>query len=617
MIVGTAGHIDHGKTTLVRALTGVDADRLPEEKRRGMTIDLGYAYAGPLGFVDVPGHERFVHTMLAGAGGIDAALLVVAADDGVMPQTREHTAILHLLGIDRAVVALTRVDRARGRIAAVSAEIRNLLGPTALAGAPVLPVCAPTGEGIDALRDALLALGRRPRDQSGYARLAVDRAFTLGGVGLVVTGTLVAGTVAVDDRLVISPSDTPVRVRGLHANNRLAMQAEAGQRVALNMTGAHKDQVARGDWVLAPPLHAPTAVLDAQVALIADPPPRLESTPVHIHLAATHVTGRASTLGDGGFVRLVLDRPIGALAGDRLVLRDAAAMHTIGGGMVVDPWPPRRGARTPARLARLEWLSQPTPEALRGELASGWTDFAAFSRAHNLPLKVGAALLAQADGVLVGPLAVAAGAPGRMRSEITHILAAHHKAHPDEPGLQPDRLALRLAAKPPAALFRAIVDTALRRGEVQQDGPWLRLPIHRATLSSAQERLWASCRPLIAAERFRPPRTRDLARALHVAEPDMRATLKRLARAGRLVEVAHDHFFLRETVAEMVGIAAALSREAGGLVSTPEFRDRLDNGRKVAIQVLEFFDSVGVTRRDGEARRIRPDRLKLFAAPET
>ena len=360
MIIGTAGHIDHGKTALVKALTGIDADRLPEEKRRGITIDLGYAYTDAFGFVDVPGHERFVHTMLAGASGVDAALLVVALNDGVMPQTREHVQILQLLGIDRGVVALTKSDLAPARDAEVAAQVNALLQKTALASAPLLPVSVVTGAGIEALRSALLSLGPRQRDAELYPRLAVDRAFTLTGAGLVVTGTLVSGRIRVDDRLMLSPPGIELRVRGLHAQNRPAEQAVAGQRAALNVTGPRlsKDVVNRGDWVLHPAVHAPTARFDVRVTLLAEELRGLRAdAAVHLHLGAAHVTARVAAL-DGGRIepgstvlaRLTLDRPIGALARDRLVLRDAMATCTIGGGVVIDPFPPRRGRRAPERL---------------------------------------------------------------------------------------------------------------------------------------------------------------------------------------------------------------------------------------------------------------------------
>ena len=354
MIIGTAGHVDHGKTALVKALTGVDADRLAEEKRRGITIDLGYAYAGDLGFIDVPGHERFVHTMLAGASGIDSALLVVALTEGIRPQTREHLHILSLLGIHRGVVALTKADIAGDREAEVAASLGRLLAETPLAGVPMIAVSAVTGQGIEALRAALLASAGAARDRGGHARLAVDRAFTLPGAGLVVTGTLVAGRIAVEDRLVLSPSGLEVRVRGLHAQNKPAGEAVAGQRVALNITGARvsKDSVARGDWVLHPDLHAPAGALDARVRLLPDAVRALrQDTQVHLHLGAAHVMARVSLLdrerlepGEAALVRLTLQQPIGALARDRMVLRDTGATATIGGGGGAGCVPAQAGA---------------------------------------------------------------------------------------------------------------------------------------------------------------------------------------------------------------------------------------------------------------------------------
>jgi selenocysteine-specific elongation factor len=620
MIIGTAGHVDHGKTALVKALTGIDADRLAEEKRRGITIDLGYAYTEELGFVDVPGHERFVHTMLAGASGIDAALLVVALDDGVMPQTREHAQILQLLGIDRGVVALTKADLAPERIAEVSAQVRALLARTALSEAPLLAVSSVTGDGIAALREALLALRPKTRETELYPRLAVDRAFTLTGAGLVVTGTLVSGRIGAGDRLVLSPPGIELRVRGLHAQNRPAEQSVAGQRVALNVTGPRlsKDAVTRGDWVLHPEVHAPTARVDVRLALLADEPRALRAdTPVHLHLGAAHVTARVAALdteriepGGIALARLTLDRPIGALARDRLVLRDAAATRTIGGGVVIDPFPPRRGRRRPERLAQLAALDQAEPaDALRALLATppGWTEHAPFLRARNLP----PAMLTSAAAI--GDLLMTSTRLEELRNGVLESLAAHHLAAPDQPGLQLERLRIATPGRPSVPAFRAIIDSLLRGGAVEQDGPWLRLPTHRARLSVQDERLWRQAEELIAVERFRPPRTRDLARALSVPEAAMRAMLKRVQRMGRLIEVAPDQFFLSQTVAEMAAIAAATAETApSGTLTAAAFRDQLANGRKVAIQVLEFFDRAGVTARIGDERRVRTDRLGMF-----
>jgi selenocysteine-specific elongation factor len=622
MIIGTAGHVDHGKTALVKALTGIDTDRLAEEKRRGITIDLGYAYTDAFGFVDVPGHERFVHTMLAGASGVDAALLVVALDDGVMPQTREHVQILHLLGIDRGVVALTKSDLAPGHVEEVGAQVRALLEKTALASATMLPVSAVTGEGIEALRSALLALGPRQRDTDRYPRLAVDRAFTLTGAGLVVTGTLVSGRIRVEDRLLLSPRGIELRVRGLHAQNRPADEAVAGQRTALNVTGPRltKDAVTRGDWVLHPDVHAPTARFDVRLTLLAEEPRAARTdAPVHLHIGAAHVTARVAALdaeriepGSTVLARLTLDRPIGALARDRLVLRDAAATRTIGGGVVVDPFPPRRGRRTPERLAQLAALDQPDPvDALRALLIlpPGWTDRAGYLRARNLP----PSLLSSTSAVGVGDLLMTPATLDALRGDVIERLASHHVLAPDQPGLQLERLRMATPGRPSVAAFRSVIESLSRRGAVEQDGPWLRLPTHRATLSARDEHVWGQVRELIAAERFRPPRTRDLARALSVPEVAMRAMLKRVQRMGRLIEVAPDQFFLSETVAEMLGAAAKLAEsDPAGTVTAAAFRDQLANGRKVAIQVLEFFDRAGVTVRIGDERRVRTDRIGLF-----
>ncbi|WP_158932060.1 selenocysteine-specific translation elongation factor [Acidisphaera sp. S103] len=628
MIIGTAGHVDHGKTALVKALTGVDTDRLAEEKRRGITIDLGYAYAGDLGFIDVPGHERFVHTMLAGASGIDTALLVVALPEGIRPQTREHLQILTLLGIDRVVVALTKADLAADRIPKVSASVSTLLADTLLAGAAIHPVSVVTGQGIEALLAALLASAPRDRDHDGYPRLAVDRAFTLSGAGLIVTGTLVSGRIAVEDRLVLSPSGLDLRVRGLHAQNSPAAEATAGQRVALNITGPRlsKDVVARGDWVLHPDIHAPTAAIDARITLLPDVARALRpDTQAHLHLGAAHVMARVSLLdrdrlepGQSAAVRLTLQQPIGALAGDRLVLRDTGATATIGGGVVLDPFPPRRGRRTPARLAQLTALEAPgVMEALRGLLAipPGWTDQGLFMRARGLPAGARAGVIAAVPAMAAGGLILSPAAFDAMRATVLAALAAHHRASPELPGLQAERLRLVMAGRPPVAGFAGVLEALVREGLIAADGPWFRLPGHRISLSPQDDRIWHAARPLIAADRFRPPRVRDIAAALTTPEAAVRATLKRLTRMGRLVEVAPDTFFLRTAVSEMAAIAAE-AVDTDGLLTAATFRDRLDNGRKMAILVLEFFDKAGITVRKGDVRRVRTDRLGVFGSPD-
>ena len=372
MIVATAGHVDHGKTALVRALTGVDTDRLPEEKQRGLTIDLGFAYhpldgSHVIGFVDVPGHERFVRNMLAGVGSVDLALVVVAADDGVMPQTREHAAILDLLGVTECIAVVSKVDKVDAtRAADVGAEIGTLLSTTGMRDAEVHRVSALSGAGMDDLIAALRerALGLAARAANGRFRLCIDRVFTLKGAGLVVTGTVHAGMADAGERLVVTPDGYEARIRGIHAQDRPAEQARAGERCALNLSGRGigPETIARGDWVVDRALHAPSDRIDVRLRVLPAETRALRHwTPVHVHLAASHSTARVAVLGaggiapgDGGRVQIVLDRPLHALAGDRIVIRDQSATRTMGGGTVIDPFSPKRGRARPARLAWLD-----------------------------------------------------------------------------------------------------------------------------------------------------------------------------------------------------------------------------------------------------------------------
>ena len=642
MIVGTAGHIDHGKTSLVRALTGVDTDRLKEEKARGISIDLGFAYlpAGNghvIGFVDVPGHERFVHNMLAGATGIDFVLVVVAADDGIMPQTREHLAIVDLLGIERGIVALTKTDLVDAdQIARVSNDITNALLQTSMKGVEVLLVSSVTGQGVDTLRqkifDAAATLGDRA--DKGRFRLAVDRSFTLHGTGTVVTGTVLSGRVAVGDHVLVSPSGLPARVRSLHAQNRAAETGRAGDRCALNLVGEKiaKDAIARGDVILDSDLHAPADRIDAELrTLPSESMPVGQWMPVRLHHAAVEVGARVVLLQEGpvepghtAMVQLVLERPIAAAVGDRFVLRDTSAQRTIGGGRFLDLRAPARKRRTPERLAQLEACAiAETEKALLGLLdrTPGYTDLTAFARDRAMaPAEMEAIVERNALVRIAAPKTTLVLLPASwlwLKRSLVATLKKFHVDYPDLAGMGLERLRLQLEPRLPALAFATMLQNLQRKGEAAFDGAWVRLPGHEVRLTPQDETLWARVCPLISgAERFRPPRVRDIAGILNVPEADVRRLLKLLGRIGRVHEVAHDHFFRRGTVAEMVEILRELAGVAeDGQFSATQLRDRLDNGRKVAIQILEFFDRHGVTLRCGDLRRINKHRLDLFRRP--
>jgi selenocysteine-specific elongation factor len=626
MIVGTAGHIDHGKTALVKALTGVDADRLKEEKARGITIDLGYAYSDlgdgrQLGFVDVPGHERFVHNMLAGATGIDAALLVVSAAEGVKPQTVEHLQIVDLLGLDRGIVALTKADLADDdQILERMAEVETLLSTTSLKGADIVPVSSLTGQGVDELKAKLLSLGESGKGATGFARLAVDRCFVLAGAGVVVTGTVHAGEIRVDDRLLLTPSGLEARVRALHAQNRAAEVGRAGERCALNLTGPRlsKDAIRRGDWVVSAELNAPTDRADVRLSLLAsEGQPLKHWSPVHVHLGSAHVMGRVALLegdrlapGATALAQLVLDEKVGALAGDRVILRNPSATRTIAGATVIDPFGPPRNRRSQRRLAELEALGRPDADVLAKllRLEASFVATVRFGQSRNLrPVDVDQ-LLEAAGGIKLEGFGFLAETLAAARQDIVESLKAHHQAKPDAPGLQSERLRLALARRWPAPVFKVLLDQEVRARTVVVDGPFLRLPGHSLKLGARDEALWKKISAELVRERFKPPRVRDFANAYSVPEADMRKLLQRLAKVGRVVEVAPDQYFLRPVVAEMIAIAHGFGHD----FTAAQFRDKLDNGRKVAILILEFFDRHGITVRRGDLRRTVPHKLEQF-----
>ncbi|MCB5364017.1 selenocysteine-specific translation elongation factor [Pusillimonas sp. CC-YST705] len=632
MIVGTAGHIDHGKTALVKALTGVDGDRLDEEKTRGITIELGFAYAdlgsgNIMGFVDVPGHERLIHTMVAGAGSIDVALLVVAADDGIMPQTLEHLAIIEQLGISRAIVAMTKADLATPeRRAEVAAQIQTTLASTSLSSTPIIPVSSHTGEGIDTLRCALLKCeaDTAARHVTGPLRFAVDRSFTLPGVGTVVTGIVLAGQVSIDDHIVVSPSGLHARVRGIHAQNRKASLGLAGQRCALNLVGdgITKDAVHRGDMILDASLHAPTDRIDAEFTLLASEPKAVNIWfPARLHSHAVETGVRLVPLqtaiapGTTGLVQLVLERPIAAAFGDRFVLRDTSASRTIGGGRFLDLRAPQRKRGTPERLAALAALSLTPPHQALAALARlAPVDAPAFIRDRALAPSALSSVVAQADVSLIGHIALSQEKLDALRQCLHEQLETFHAENPDLSGIGREKLRLLLSPRLPKEAFLVFLNAESEARRVVLDGAFVRLPGHEVRLSVEEEALFERIQPQLLGEgRFRPPRVRDFAKAFDADERDVRKLLRLTQKLGRTDQIANDHFFAREVTREMVEIIRDLAAQSeDGWFSAPAFRDRVNNGRKVAIEIMDFFDRLGLTLRKGDMRRLNPHRTDLF-----
>jgi selenocysteine-specific elongation factor len=627
MIIGTAGHIDHGKTSLVRALTGVDTDRLKEEKARGISIELGYAYTPladgeVLGFVDVPGHERLVHTMVAGVGGIDFALLVVAADDGVMPQTREHLAILELLGINHGAVALTKIDRVdEARIRAVKAQIDALLAPTALSKAALFPLAATALEdlGVAALRAHLHATAanwpKHPED--GLFRLAVDRVFTLPGRGTVATGTARAGRVQVGDTLAVMPAGTPVRVRSIHAQNRDTGIGRAGQRCALNLVGIERTALARGDWLADPRALVPSTRFDVHLRRLADGRVLANRAPLHIHVGTSHrvahvvcLEGNQLNAGASTRVQLVFDAPICAAPGDAFIARDAQALHTLGGGAVIDPCAPARRRRSPQHLARLDSIGR----LLAGEGVEPLLRHAP----QGIEMRELVWLCGRAPEQISLPAQsrVVEAAGERfvfleanwlaLCDRAVDALRTLHAEQPDEPGIDRGRLRRMTFPTLADAAWRAVIDDLLQRHAVRRSGHWLHLPEHRITLDEQELELAQKLRSVIAAGRFDPPWVRDLARTMGAPEDEVRAVLRKCVVQGGVYQIVHDLFYHRDCVRELARILKRLVDEHGA-VEAARFRDVIGVGRKRAIQILEFFDRVGYTRRTRNARVLRVD----------
>ncbi|MBC2665867.1 selenocysteine-specific translation elongation factor [Novosphingobium flavum] len=628
MLIATAGHIDHGKTSLVRALSGLETDRLPEEKARGISIDLGFAHwrpAGspPIAFVDVPGHEKFVRNMLAGVGGVDFALVVVAADDGIMPQTIEHLRILDLLGIARAIVALTKIDRVEpDRVAEVAAEVEALLAGTTMAGAPVFPVASPSGAGIPELAAALIAAAAEQAPlRAGLFRLGIDKFFTVTGAGTVATGTVLSGTVTTGDQLMLSPRGRQVRVRGLQSAGEAATSVGAGQRCALNLSGVEVDDLHRGDWLVAPALHAPTTRIEALVRLAPErEAPLRHATPVHLHIGTAAIPGRVllrrqSPIQPGGeaAARIVLDHPTLCVTGERFVLRDQSGRELIGGGRVLDPYAPARRPRGQDREGVLAALATFDPVtalerllALPGlEIDRTWFErcFALEpDQAETLYALCEAEAVGRDHATLIGTARLAA-----LGEAVTALLGAWHGEHPESGGMTLREIRLRLTPPVSADLAAALIRRLTAAGQVAQSGPLIRLPHHVPRFSAAETALWQELVDVFGERRPQQISIPDLARELRSTEGAVRTLLYRRRLNGDVWSIADGRFMLREHVAALAASAARLAADHPEGFSAAQFRDATGIGRNLVIRVLEFFDRIGITGRRGDVRVMRPD----------
>jgi selenocysteine-specific elongation factor len=627
VVVGTAGHIDHGKTSLVKALTGIDTDRLPEEKARGITIDLGFAFLEEAGLtieiVDVPGHERFVKNMLAGVGGIDLAMLVIAADEGVMPQTREHLAICSLLHIKSGVIALTKADLVESDwLELVRDDVASAVRGTFLEGAPILSVSAKTGQGLDDLRAALrgVAASVPPRGTDQLPRLPIDRVFTVRGFGTVVTGTLTAGALAVDDRVEVYPRRTEAKIRGLQTHGHPVASAQAGQRTAVNLQGLERAAIARGDVVGLPGTLVPTLLVDGTFELLKDAPRVIRSrTRVRFHVGTSEIMARALLLdrselepGETGFARFRLEAPLVARPGDRFVVRSYSPVVTIGGGTLLDVDPPRFKRRAPALVAHLTLLQTGNPDAVLEEhirhvgapgvrlaTLAGRVPFGP-ARLRDLldALQPAGRVIAVDRDWFIHPDSFT-----RLRTLVIETLEAFHRANPLKPGMSREELRGR-AGGADERVFAFLLSALAAEGTVSTERDKVRLASHEVRLSAAQQRAVDQVEEDFLRAEAAPPSPEEALGRAGLAGDEEHELFQVLVQTGKLVRVKESLFFHTRALDTIQAKLVALLRERKE-VGPGDIKDLLGISRKYAIPLLEFFDQRRVTARVGERRILR------------
>jgi len=621
VIIATAGHVDHGKTLLVHALTGIETDRLEEEKERGLTIDLGFAYiddelGGRLGFIDVPGHIKFINNMLAGVGAIDYALIVVAADDGPMPQTLEHLAILDQLGIATGAVALTKIDRVDPqRVDEVKAQIADMLEATCLANASIYPLSSTTGEGIEDLKETLCIVASEIDSQSttGHFRLAIDRCFTVKGSGLVVTGSVFAGEIHEGEDLYLAPQGTTVRVRNIHTQNQPSTLAKAGDRCAINL-GAHnlkREDISRGNWLTSNPYQEATTRFDLSVRVLSsESKPIRHWTPVHIHTAANHITGRIATLnssaiapGDDGLVQIVTSEPINVCFGDKVILRDQGANRTIAGGVVIDPFSPERGRNKAERIDYLQRMAGLEPEdalEVMLEHATAGLNLQKCIASLNFKQNEIESRLGDKPVEFHGDTIISKTNLDLLKDQLLTQLDQWHEENPQAKGLSSNQLARFLPRS--NSIAEVMVKQLVDADELIMAGNILQRPGFSAQLSTQAKILWDKVEPILNRNLTKPPVLHDIAKELAITPKALEKSLGECLQTGLLIRPVANRYFVPGAIQELTELLFEAAQ--GSDFTVKEYRDVTGIGRNLCIEILEYFDRQGITRRLGDKRKI-------------
>jgi selenocysteine-specific elongation factor len=628
-VIGTSGHIDHGKTTLVKALTGVDTDRWVEEKERGITIDLGFAHyedemGNQLAFVDVPGHEKFIHNMLAGVAGMDAVLLVVAADEGVMPQTREHLNICNLLKIQTGLVALTRIDLVEDSelTELCQEEIVELLKGTFLEGQPVIPVSATSGDGLTELREALSKLSKQipaPEIEKPF-RLSVDRSFTVKGFGTVVTGTVLSGSVRQDEEVQQFPQQRGVRIRGLQAHGKAVNEVFAGQRAALNLAGISKEEIQRGDQLAKEKSLLTSYMINASLTLLEDVSTALKNrTRIRLHLGSQEVFGRIVLLegetlspGKNALVQFRLESLVSARHGDRFIVRSYSPMFTLGGGMVIDPSPSKSRRvlhELPERLRRLHEGDENVRSAeviylqsVKGAIEAEFTVRSGLSAKKSG--KVLQLLQSRQKVLCVDPFSkryLHVEHVERIGEFLSKVLAIHHKKFEDREGMTRSELGGKLTLIFKEKEVEILLKYMVKLGKFLQNGQYFALAEHQPQVSQAQEAGLARCLELIKAGRLQPHRRTRLLEELEINEKEGVAILKSAVHSKRLVRVTEDLYYAPEQTTEILTSLRKYLQDNQS-ITVIQFKELLNISRKHAIDLLEYFDSQHLTIREDNHR---------------